>query len=172
MSKIIPIINSEDPLIEINNKKDLEIYDIGLQDLPNPIIPIINSKDSIIEVNNKKDLEIYDVGLQGPPGPVGPAGKDGIGIENIQKTSTEGLIDIYTIFLTNGDSYEFTVRNGKDGSIENIDSYEGPYSVTSSITNQSLSTKNLLMSDDVEINPIPYSAVSNLSDGITVTIGG
>ena len=37
---------------------------------------------------------------------------DGVVIDRIEKTATEGLIDTHTIFYTNGTTYEFTVNNG------------------------------------------------------------
>ena len=40
---------------------------------------------------------------------------DGVGIVSIAKTGTSGLVDTYTVTLTNEDTYEFTVTNGKDG---------------------------------------------------------
>ena len=42
-------------------------------------------------------------------------GKEGVGIAKIEKTATEGFVDTYTITLTNGDTADFTVTNGKDG---------------------------------------------------------
>ena len=42
-------------------------------------------------------------------------GGSGVGILDIQKTNTVGLVDVYTIALTNGSTYTFTVTNGKDG---------------------------------------------------------
>ena len=42
-------------------------------------------------------------------------GKDGVGIEKIEKTGTEGLVDTYTITLTNGETSTFTVTNGRNG---------------------------------------------------------
>lgn len=42
-------------------------------------------------------------------------GVDGIGIEKIEKTSSEGLVDTYTITFTNGATTKFSVTNGKDG---------------------------------------------------------
>ena len=41
-------------------------------------------------------------------------GKDGRGIASINKTSTE-LSDVYTITYSDGETYEFTITNGKDG---------------------------------------------------------
>ena len=42
-------------------------------------------------------------------------GKEGVGIAKIEKTATEGLVDTYTITLTNGETSTFTVTNGKNG---------------------------------------------------------
>lgn len=45
----------------------------------------------------------------------GTPGKDGVGISNIAKTDTAGLVDTYTITMTDSTSYTFTVKNGEDG---------------------------------------------------------
>ena len=45
----------------------------------------------------------------------GTPGKDGVGIQKIEKTGTAGLVDTYTITLTNNTTYTFTVKNGEDG---------------------------------------------------------
>ena len=45
----------------------------------------------------------------------GTPGKDGVGIQKIEKTNTEGLVDTYTITYTDGSTSTFTVTNGKDG---------------------------------------------------------
>lgn len=45
----------------------------------------------------------------------GTPGKDGVGIGRIEKTSTQELVDTYTIYLTDESTYTFTVTNGKDG---------------------------------------------------------
>jgi len=63
-------------------------------------------------------------GIQGPQGPQGIQGVQGIqgiqgetgnGIATIQKTSTSGLIDTYTITYTDGNTSTFSITNGKDG---------------------------------------------------------
>lgn len=45
----------------------------------------------------------------------GTPGKDGVGIQKIEKTGTVGLVDTYTITLTNNTTYTFTVTNGAQG---------------------------------------------------------
>ena len=45
----------------------------------------------------------------------GIKGETGNGISSIEKTSSEGLVDTYTITFTDGTTTTFTVTNGKDG---------------------------------------------------------
>lgn len=42
-------------------------------------------------------------------------GETGASIESIEKTSTDGLIDTYTVRLTDGSEQKFYVTNGRDG---------------------------------------------------------
>lgn len=51
-------------------------------------------------------------------------GQAGQGIKEIKKTSTDGLVDTYTITLTDGTTSTFTVKNGEKGdtgSVENLE---------------------------------------------------
>lgn len=48
--------------------------------------------------------------------PKSPKGDTGNGISSIVKTSTVGLVDTYTITMTDGTTTTFTVTNGRDGS--------------------------------------------------------
>lgn len=48
--------------------------------------------------------------------PRSPQGEAGVGISDIEKTGTSGLVDTYTITLTDGSTYTFTVTNGQNGS--------------------------------------------------------
>ena len=52
------------------------------------------------------------------------------------------------------------------------ESYDRSYEVTPTIKQQILQTKNKTMINDLTIKSIPYSEVTNTSNGITVTIGG
>lgn len=54
-------------------------------------------------------------GDKGDVGSTGPTGATGNGIASITKTSTEGLVDTYTITYTNGTTSTFQVTNGEDG---------------------------------------------------------
>lgn len=49
--------------------------------------------------------------------------------------------------------------------------FEGPYEVKPLTESQTLSTKDKLMTDDLVVLSIPYAEVTNLANGITVTIG-
>ena len=42
-------------------------------------------------------------------------GEKGASIESIDKTATDGLIDTYTVRLTNGEEQKFYVTNGRNG---------------------------------------------------------
>lgn len=44
----------------------------------------------------------------------GAAGKDGRGIDRIEKTGSDGDVDIYTIYYTDGTTFVFTIANGRD----------------------------------------------------------
>lgn len=48
----------------------------------------------------------------------GSDGEDGVGIVSIEKTSTSGLVDTYTITYTDGATSTFDVTNGQDGADE------------------------------------------------------
>ena len=56
-------------------------------------------------------------GIQGEQGIQGIQGETGNGIATIQKTSTSGLIDTYTITYTDGNTSTFSITNGEDGEV-------------------------------------------------------
>ena len=149
MSKITPII--------IENKGTLIIEEPNL-----PSLETKNTKD-IIPFIDENDNLILEMSGQGPQGPKGPTGN---GIDRIEKTSTSGIVDTYTIYFTNGNTFNYEIVNGV------IYYYDGPYEVTPMAnTSQILPTNNLVMQEDVTIHEIPYQEVSNLSGGLTATIG-
>ena len=144
MSKIFPINNS----VSISSSVNSPLVKIK----ENQPRPIVDDGDIVIEVNS--------VGLPGP------AGKQGNGIDRIEKTSTSGLVDTYTIFFTDGREFEYQITNGE------VHYYDGPYEVTPMVdTTQILPTANLFLSENVNVNQIPYYEVSNPSGGKTATIG-
>lgn len=77
-------------------------------------------------------------GIQGPTGPQGPIGETGNGISSINKTSTSGLVDTYTITYTNGTTTTFTVTNGET---QDISGKEDKSNKVTSISNQSTDTQ-------------------------------
>lgn len=52
-------------------------------------------------------------GQKGDKGDKGDTGETGVSVSNIAKTSTSGNVDTYTITMTDGTTYTFTVRNGE-----------------------------------------------------------
>lgn len=77
----------------------LETSELVIQDNPDIIEQILARLDDLEE----------NGGGSGTPG------KDGVGIDRIEKTSTQGLVDTYTIYLTDESTYTFTVTNGANG---------------------------------------------------------
>ena len=62
-----------------------------------------------------KPEEVYAIlkkQIQSGGGTPGPAG---VGIQKIEKTGTDGLVDTYTITYSNGQTTTYTVTNGADG---------------------------------------------------------
>lgn len=61
------------------------------------------------------------IGPQGPkgePGATGPQGDPGVGVQSVTQKSgnhAAGTTDVYTITLTNGNTYDFSVYNGANG---------------------------------------------------------
>lgn len=53
----------------------------------------------------------------------------------------------------------------------NAEKYTGSYTVKPLVSEQTLATKDKVMTDDVTVLEIPYSEVSNNEGGCTVTIG-
>lgn len=52
-----------------------------------------------------------------------------------------------------------------------IERYPGPYEITPTVDGQTLPTAQRRMTEDLNINPIPCTAVSNPAGGYTVIIG-
>ena len=55
--------------------------------------------------------------------------------------------------------------------VQEPDYYEGSYTITPELGAQTLLVKEKTMSNDLQIEAIPYAEVSNSANGITVTIG-
>jgi len=54
-------------------------------------------------------------GEKGDKGDKGDTGETGNGISKIEKLNSEGLIDNYRIYFTNGETFDFSIINGKNG---------------------------------------------------------
>lgn len=59
-------------------------------------------------------LDVMD-GQDGKPGVPGKDGADGISITGITKTSTIGLVDTYEISFSDGNKFDYEVKNGEQG---------------------------------------------------------
>ena len=68
-------------------------------------------------------LDVMDgsKGEQGDKGDKGDTGSQGVGIVSIEKTATQGMVDTYTITLSDGSTYDFTVTNAISGSYPDLD---------------------------------------------------
>ena len=61
--------------------------------------------------------------------------------------------------------------SGSNNPGSNAEKYTGSYTVKPLVSEQTLATKDKVMSDNVTVLEIPYSEVSNNDGGLTVTIG-
>ena len=103
----------------------INIADLKGQDGQNGITPqfMVENGNLLVSYDNGASWTNLgsikgDTGATGPQGPQGPQGETGAtgnGISKIEKTSTEGLVDTYTITYTNGTTTTFTVTNGEKG---------------------------------------------------------
>lgn len=93
MERVISILEGE--ITKVDN------IDIDATKVGNTATVTIIDKDG-----NEKSVNIQD-------GEQGPTGLTGNGIASIEKTSTVGLIDTYTITFTNGNTTTFNVKNGE-----------------------------------------------------------
>lgn len=95
-------------------------------------------------------------------------GVDGVGIVDIEKTGTQGITDTYTITLSNGTKYTFTVTNGngivsieKTGSQGLVDTF--------TITFDDGSTQTFTVTNGNGIESIEKTQTVGLVDTYTIT---
>lgn len=93
-------------------------------------------------------------------------GKDGVGISKIEKTSTEGLVDTYTITFTDNTTTTFAVTNGEDGGVGTggtvskedianaVDSYMTENPVSAEVSDKSITSSKL--ASDVFLTEYEY----------------
>lgn len=83
-------------------------------------------------------LRTFDFSFENIKGIQGETGATGNGIQKIEKTSTSGLVDTYTVTFTNGATTTFNVTNGADGQ----DGQDGADGTNATITGASASIDN------------------------------
>lgn len=95
----------------------------------------------------------------------GAPGTPGRGIEKIELTDTQGLVDTYTIVYTDGTTYTYTVTNGQDGFsptiVENENNDESTYKLDITTKTGTITTPNLKGADGSGSGSSDYSQLSN-----------
>lgn len=86
-----------------------------------PSDPKVIILNELIQQVNNLDVDLAGTNLtitkkDGTKKSVDTKGEKGVGIDKIEKTSTDGLVDTYTIKYTDNSTSEFSVTNGKGGS--------------------------------------------------------
>ena len=82
---------------------------------------IFNKNISVSEIENGISIDYVDGESMGSYTITN--GKDGRGIASIEKTSTDGLVDTYTITYTDGATSTFQITNGGITTVEQLYSY-------------------------------------------------
>lgn len=88
-------------------------------------------------------------------------GIDGASIERMEKTGTDGLIDTYTVYYTNGFQTTFTVTNGTNGSNANL------ADVAPSTTAQ----KDYEVNEHIILDEVYYIVTQPIATGETIEVG-
>lgn len=96
-------------------------------------------------------------------------GKDGRGISSVLKTSTNGLVDTYTINFTDNTTATFTVTNGKEGTSVTIEDVsestaDGGSNVVTFSDGKTLIVKNGSKGEDGKSSPQFANDVSECTD--------
>ncbi|MCR5786242.1 MAG: hypothetical protein K6G28_00880 [Acholeplasmatales bacterium] len=105
------------------SEDNVDVYTITLSNGNTSTFNVVNGKDGIDGkdgVNGRDGIDGKDGlngrdGIDGKDGLNGKDGIDGVSITSIEKTSSEGNVDTYTITFSNGNTFEYTVTNGTDG---------------------------------------------------------
>jgi hypothetical protein len=114
-----------------------------------------------------------DQGIQGVQGVAGADGVDGTYITQIVKTATQGLVDTYTITLSDDSTFTFNVVNGADGSngvdgvtpLASVSESDGVITISitdaNGTTQESIDTTDFAQKSDVPVEKdISYTYVS------------
>ena len=78
------------------------------------LVPFTGIVDNFVVGAVELDASVF-FAMRGEKGNKGDPGEDGVGISNITKVSTQGLVDTYAITYTDGTSTTFQVTNGAKG---------------------------------------------------------
>ena len=113
----ITYTNGEETTFTVTNGTNGEqgIQGVPGQDGHTPVITIGSNGNWYIDGVDTNIRAQGEKGDQGDTGPQGEKGEEGNGILSIEKTSTTGNVDTYTITYTNGEKTTFTVTNGTNG---------------------------------------------------------
>lgn len=76
---------------------------------------ILGESVDVPEPMSRAEELLKQIAEQGISGGGGGSGTPGRGIQKIEKTNTEGLVDTYTITYTDTTTSTFTITNGQDG---------------------------------------------------------
>lgn len=119
-----------------------EVTDADFILFPTAVGPVGNGIDSVVKTGTVGLVDTYTItftnastttfnitnganGADGSDGVDGNTGATGNGIASIVKTNTVGLVDTYTVTLTNSDTSTFEVTNGENG-VDGNDGGVGP----------------------------------------------
>ena len=92
-------------------------------------------------------------------------GQEGQSIKDIKKTSTNGLVDTYTITLTDGRTSTFTVTNGKEiSSISKTETSGLVDTYTITFNDGTTSTFTVTNGADGEVTNIQAIATTDIDD--------
>ena len=133
-------------------------------------ITFSNGTTTTYTVNNGANGLQGDKGEQGIQG---EKGEQGVSITKVEKTSSDGLVDTYTITFSNGTTTTYTVNNGVNGSqgetgngIVSIDKTSSPDSYTDvyTITFTDGTTYDFVVTNGKPLDEIKYEIIFD-SDG-------
>lgn len=114
-----PSHNWYDMMIDYLN--DRTVTDVAVISLPAGSEPTVEYEDGLVTFGIPAG-DKGEKGDKGDQGIQGIQGETGNGIASVEKTGTSGGVDTYTITMTDGTTYEFTVTNSEDiGAREEIE---------------------------------------------------
>lgn len=129
--------------------------------------PSVNVETETDTTTKTKTFTFEFTGLKGEIGETGDTGATGNGIVSIDKTSTSGLVDTYTITFTNGTTTTFTVTNGADGATG--DTGNGISSIAKTSTSGLVDTYTITFTDGTTTTFDVTNGSSSGGSTVTVT---